>query len=293
MSAQALIYISLGFFAASLMAIILSKFVFRSAYKKAAKQYRGQIPVNQAQMNAERDRLRAEFAVNLNKLEYKVAAMQQSELSLKIEATKATEHKQRMTESLNSYIKKAVRWEVAHEHSQSIINVLKQKLQSQTHDEDTSNLDVENAALKNELVIQATELEAAKKNNIIYEAKISEISTQMLFLSQELFAKKISLDLSERSIDKYKDKLLTQKLQMRDASLKDKALYAVKSKLDGTANLDLEGAKTTSKIATLPGLAATLVQKNEPPKLVHTAPKAKAATGLRDRMNSIANGTDD
>ena len=339
MTSQAIIFIGLGFAAASLLAVLLSQILFRRAYKKAVKDLRGQIPLNQSELDAERDRLRAEFAINLNKLEFKVAAMQQSELKLRIDSTSAEEQKSQIQNSLNNYIKKAVRWEAAHENAQNIITILKTKLQIQVdkienmqdyelklqadqkiYNDAKLNYQIADAKylkLKNDqetaqrqLVtseeslsrvtksqnLQAVELEQAQKNNLIYEAKISEISTQMLFLSQELFAKKISLDLSEKAIDKYKSKLLTQKLQMRDASLKNKAIFAVKRKLDGTANLDLEASPVIEKTEDQVSLSSINTNNIAPPKLVHDANKTqpKAPTGLRGRMNSmINNGTDD
>lgn len=340
MTSQAIIFISLGFIAASLLAVLLSKQLFSRAYKKAVKDLRGQIPLNQAEMDAEHDRLRAEFAVNLNKLEYKVAAMQQSELSLRIEATQANEHKLQTTNSLNNYIKKSVRWETAHDSAQNAINILKNKLKIQDsqiidmqavqaqHQVEQKTFkqaqlnyqisDAKYAKAKEDLSVaqkqladsqrqfeeitkqhnlQDIELSAAQKNNVVYEAKISEISTQVLFLSQELFAKKINLDLSEKTIDKYKNKLLTQKLQMRDASLANKAIYAVKSKLDGTANLNLEPEIITEKAPAKPSLASINTANIVQPKLIHNANKTKlknkpnSITGLRGRMNSMLNST--
>ncbi|MBL1420459.1 MAG: hypothetical protein COC24_008115 [Alphaproteobacteria bacterium] len=331
MSNQAFIYIGLGFAAASLLAVLLSQILYRRAYKAADKHIRGQIPINQNELNAARDRLRAEFAVNVNKLEYKVASMQQSQLKLRIEATQADEQKQQIQDQLNSYIKKAVRWETAYENEQNIVNILKTKLKLQSDRiENLQNaelkfksefVDVKHLKLEDELEtaqiqlkttedklsivtnqtsLQAIELAEAHKNNLIHQAKISEISTQMLFLSQQLFAKKISLDLSEKAIDKYKNKLLNQKLQMRDASLKDKVIYAVKSKLNGTASLNLTAAYPAPEVEIKQTSATTnqiSINPNNiiPPKLVHDAnkPHPKAPTGLRGRMNSMINQTSD
>lgn len=367
MNSQALIYISLGFIAASLLAVLLNKFIFRKAYKKAAKDLRGQIPLNQAEMTAERDRLRAEYAISLNKLEYKVAAMQESELGLRIQSTKDLEYKQQANQGLEDSIKQSIKWEHATDTANQEINILKAKLEIQTtmladmQSEQAKyqieQLELEKAQKKYDLAeadyqksqnerkevsqlltetgkqldkmtidleLNAVELTASRKNNIIYEAKISELSTEMLFLSQELFAKKISLDLSERSIDKYKNKLLTQKLAMRDASIKDKAIYALKSKLDGTSKLNLNAEKPEGLIAKRPNFtsintlniskevanhkdlainkdfATNDVSLTAKPKLVHdVAPKAptnspkKVTSGLRGRMNSIAKGAEE
>lgn len=401
-----LIYISLGFVAASLLAVLLNKLVFKKAYKKAAKDLRGQIPLNQAEMQAERDRLRAEYAVNLNKLEFKVAAMQEAELNMRIESSQAQEFKLQSTQSLDKSIKQAVKWEQAHIDAQNQIAILRNKLninnemladmqlneakhqvEQQIYDKaklnyeiaDSKYLKVKNdrdeiqrelktniwqlSKITNERELQDVELQAAQKNNIVYEAKISEISTQLLFLGQELFAKKISLDLSEKAVDKYKNKLLVQKIAMRDASIKDKAIYAIKTKLNGTSNLDLEAPDRAEKPEPQTSAAQNSINTNnisinspaptQKPTLVHdinqnnlepevanvelidpqladsklgdikladsiqralnkTAPKAdkplsaapkthietasnpiNSVTGLRDRMNIMANGTDD
>lgn len=341
MNSQALMYISLGFVAASLIAVLFSKFIFKNAYKAATKEMRGQIPLNQAELAAERDRLRAEFAVNINKLEYKIAALHESELKLRVDSTKDREHKLRSIENLEESIKQAVKWEQAHEQVEREVSLLNNKLNIQNkliedlqgneakfqldqkeyeksrlayqladakflklkNDQDESKRSLQNSdwqleKITAELNLQNIELEATRNNNISYKAKISEISTEMLYLGQQLHAKKISLDLSDKAIDRYKNKLLTQKLALRDASIKDKAVYAVKSKLNGTANLNLEAPDLAEKRST-PSLTAistkNLVTSNSKPKLVAETPKndVQSITGLRSRMNSMANGTDD
>lgn len=338
MNSQAILYICLGFVAASLLAVLLSKFVFKSAYKKAAKNLRGQIPLNQAELTAERDRLRADFAVNINKLEYKIAALQESELKLRVNSTKDREHKLRTDQNLEDSIKQRVKWEQAQELSLGEINILNNKLAIQSkmvadmqvneaqyqvdqqefekslltyqladakylklkNDQDESKRLLQNSDWKLEKVtaelnLQSLELEAARNNNVTYKAKISEISTEMLYLGQQLHAKKINLDLSEKAIDRYKNKLLTQKLALRDASIKDKAIYAVKSKLNGTADLDLEAPDLSEKTST-PKLTAINTNSLMPkPKLVAETPQSnvRSSSGLRNRMNSIASGTDD
>lgn len=362
MLSQELIYIGLGFLAASLLAVLLSKILFRNAYKKAVKNLRGKVPLNQAELNAERDRLRAEFAVNLNKLEYKVAALHKAELELRVENMQAQEYKTQTVKSLNSSIKKATEWEQAHDTAMGDINILKNKLEIQhsmiedmqveqaqhqvdqreyekaradylladgryldikaERDETSSRLkdtawQLDKASTERDL--QKLELNEARKNNVIYDAKISEISTQLLFVGQELFAKKISLDLSEKAIDKYKNKLLVQKLAMRDASIKDKAVFAIKAKFNRTAELNLNSPNPSEISAELENsdkpsiklpertgrssINTDSIAINQPkkPTLVHDNMRKnkylRSNTGLRDRMNNMANsngtGTDD
>lgn len=370
MNSQVLIYISFGFVAASLLAILLSKFIFNKAYKKAKKDLRGQIPLNQAEVNAERDRLRAEFAVNLNKLEYKIAAMQKGELDLRVESAQAQEYKLQSIQSLETSIRNGTQWEAEHDNAQRELDMQTHKLKIQKekiaemqlkqaqyivgqqeferaqsdyqqagdkyfklneqYEETRDQLENSDRQLKKlgqEHELKNVELQQARKNNLIYEAKISELSTQVLFLGQELFAKKIKIDLSEKAIDKYKNKLLVQKLAMRDASVKDKAIYALKSKINGIDKLDLvtTDKNETPDLTQQPYLNAintdSILSANSKPKLVHdvdntiaispakkphkastvnkTISKTKAkkskVSSLRGRMNDIANstGTDD
>lgn len=353
MSSQAIMYIILGFAFASLIAIILSKIIYIRAYKAATKQFRGQIPLNKAELEAERDRLRSEHAVNVTKLEHKIAASLQSELQYRIKLSKNQEQMLQTDKMLNNYIKKAIRWEAAHDNGQEILKLTTNKLDIQTkkvdemleqvaqvelmekrhndarltyeladakylkvrNDRDETNREIKNIKweldkIQSDHEITKAKLKEALHLNVGYEGKIAELSTESLFLGQQLHAKKIKLDMSTNAIDRYKEKLLKQKLLNRDSHRGKKAITALKHKivkntlnkteekpdnqLTDAINADLikTPAKTSNLFASTIKLDNILDNKGniaaiKVGNVQEITPTPSATTSLKDRMRAV------
>ncbi len=362
MLTSALIYFVLGFAIASLLAILLSRLLFDRAYKKAEKRLRGQIPLNKAELEAERDRLRSEYAINLNKLEHKVTLMQQSELALRIDYNNAQEHKLATLSSLDNYIKKSVRWQEAHDNAINAMGVLQGKIDIQNQyikdieikeaerqieqkkfDDARLNYQISEARylkLKNEreeniwqiknmgwqleevssqFENQSIELSAIKQTNSVYEAQISEFSTKLLLLEQQIHAKNITADMSEKAIENYKQKLINAKLSMHDIPIGKRAIFAIKTRLSNIPKLHtapkpskpmnaiLNSINTNHIVGKSPKSSETIARPDTSPldvqdeltnqntstittpKLVHNADKNTTnTTKLTSRMNALA-----
>ena len=65
-------FFALGFLAASLVALILLSAVWHRAVRLTTKRIEGAIPVSMAEIQADKDQLRAEFAMSTRRLETSV-----------------------------------------------------------------------------------------------------------------------------------------------------------------------------------------------------------------------------
>src|ERR1700687_3527039 len=69
---ESIMFFALGFLAASLVALILLSAVWHRAVRLTTKRIEGAIPVSMAEIQADKDQLRAEFAMSTRRLETSV-----------------------------------------------------------------------------------------------------------------------------------------------------------------------------------------------------------------------------
>jgi chromosome segregation ATPase len=69
---EAIMFFALGFLAASLVALVLLSAVWHRAVRLTTRRIEGAIPVSMAEIQADKDQLRAEFAMSTRRLEASV-----------------------------------------------------------------------------------------------------------------------------------------------------------------------------------------------------------------------------
>ena len=69
---ELIMFFALGFLAASLVALVLLSAVWHRAVRLTTKRIEGAIPVSMAEIQADKDQLRAEFAMSTRRLETSV-----------------------------------------------------------------------------------------------------------------------------------------------------------------------------------------------------------------------------
>ena len=69
---EAIMFSALGFLAASLIALVLLSAVWHRAVRLTTRRIEGAIPVSMAEIQADKDQLRAEFAMSTRRLETSV-----------------------------------------------------------------------------------------------------------------------------------------------------------------------------------------------------------------------------
>ena len=69
---EPIMYFGLGFLAATLLALIIMPFVHGRAERLTTRRLEAAIPVSMAEIQADKDQLRAEFAMSTRRLEMSV-----------------------------------------------------------------------------------------------------------------------------------------------------------------------------------------------------------------------------
>ena len=88
---QIALYVSAGFLAATLIALLMLPFLTGQAANTAVRKLRAKLPFSTAEMAAEKDQLKAEFAIALRKVEIDLAKQSEKIASQNIDLRKLTE----------------------------------------------------------------------------------------------------------------------------------------------------------------------------------------------------------
>ncbi|HEY8268521.1 MAG TPA: hypothetical protein VIG34_07680 [Xanthobacteraceae bacterium] len=159
---EAIMFSALGFLAASLIALVLLSAVWHRAVRLTTRRIEGAIPVSMAEIQADKDQLRAEFAMSTRRLE---ASVEQ----LKLKTTDQLAEIGRKTD---------------------VVRQLKTDVEETTAA--VSSLEAQERALRDKL--RATEEELSAKSRELHEAE-GHLSSKLNELSQ------INRTLSEKSIE--------------------------------------------------------------------------------------------
>lgn len=88
---QIILYVSAGFLAATLIALLMLPFLTGRAANAAVRKLRAKLPFSTAEMSAEKDQIKAEFAIALRKVEIDLAKQSEKVANQNIEIRKLTE----------------------------------------------------------------------------------------------------------------------------------------------------------------------------------------------------------
>src|SRR6201987_6524101 len=88
---EPIMYFGLGFLAATLIALIIMPFVHGRAERLTTRRLEAAIPVSMAEIQAEKDQLRAEFAMSTRRLEMSVDQLKRKTTSQLAEIGKKSE----------------------------------------------------------------------------------------------------------------------------------------------------------------------------------------------------------
>ncbi len=82
---ESAMYFGLGFFAAALLGLIILHFAWQQASRLTRQRVEAAIPLDREEISAERDRLRAEFALNIRKLEKQLETAREENAAFRME----------------------------------------------------------------------------------------------------------------------------------------------------------------------------------------------------------------
>ena len=128
---ETVMLIAAGFLAASLLALLMVPVLWQRARRLTELRIRSQTPLSVAEIQADKDRLRAEYALEIRRLEKSVDAMRADLVSAQAEATRKTE----IAQSRSGEAMSATRnlGEVSRENEQLREKLLRAETEARTH----------------------------------------------------------------------------------------------------------------------------------------------------------------
>jgi chromosome segregation ATPase len=179
---EPIMFVGLGFLAASLLALVIVPLVHARAVRLTRRRLEASIPVSVSEIQADKDQLRAEFAMSTRRLEMSVDQLKTKTTAQLVELGRKTE----------------------------AINALKAELTEKTAT--VFALETRDTALKDQL--QTTEAELGAKTSSLHEAERKLAAT-------EAELAKVSVDLQERSMTGDSQRIEIVALKTQIATLKD------------------------------------------------------------------------
>ncbi|EXL04458.1 hypothetical protein [Aquamicrobium defluvii] len=82
---QSILFFLLGFLCAGFIALLIAPPIWRRAVKLTNRRLEAALPLTRAELQADKDRVRAEFAMQARRLEMTIAALQETEAGQKVE----------------------------------------------------------------------------------------------------------------------------------------------------------------------------------------------------------------
>lgn len=234
---EAIMFSALGFLAASLIALVLLSAVWHRAVRLTTRRIEGAIPVSMAEIQADKDQLRAEFAMSTRRLETSVE-------QLKLKTTEQLADIGRKSESIrllkNEVDEKAAAIAALEAQEQN----LRARLRS-TEEE----LSLKSKALheaESELSARASELSKLERNLNDKTSESDSQKVQIIALETQCESLKSKISDLEREVSVTEQKLAEERAQAENTS---RLLAAEREKVQNlTAQLlNTEGRLATSK----------------------------------------------
>lgn len=200
---QSILFFLLGFLCAGFIALLLGPPIWRRAVKLTRRRLEAALPVSRTELQAEKDRVRADFAMQARRLEMTISALQEKQAVQKVE-----------------------------------IGRLQQK--TGTMDADKVELSQTISALKEHNQILVRQLEEAEKSATAVQASLDETATRLSERDEEVrqlsrqyeevsflaSSRQVELVGREAEVDKQALEISRLRADVRGAEQKDKELLA-------------------------------------------------------------------
>ncbi len=194
---EIIMLVALGFLVASLFALMLSPFLWRRAVRLTTRRIQGTTPLSMSDIQADKDQLRAEFAMSTRKLEMNVDNLKQRTNNQLLDISKHTSRISELTaelkeksdliveheDSVNEYSNKLQRSEdEAHNLLKSFKEATVNLRQARDDEEDASRQSAEARTIVDE---QKVELAALKTRLAAQEQSVFELTSERDILTKE------------------------------------------------------------------------------------------------------------
>ena len=271
---QTALFFILGFLSAGFLALLVAPAIWRRAVTLTRRRVEGSLPLTMGEIQADKDRLRAEYALSVRQLEMQVKSLKEKVALQMVQAGRDREEITRLGE---------VRIDKDGELAKAHAEIAEQRAALAKDTEAQAALSAEIATLKEKAEKQQAEI--AKLARMYDEASFSASSRQIELVSME---SKIDRQKDEFSV--LRDERKDAQRQAREAEVESKSLTtALRDEHKKVVVLENRMAQMTSKLAD----AEEKLERREAElaRLRGGAPKASdkadALTRLEERLTKL------
>lgn len=240
---QSILFFALGFLTAGFLALLVAPAFWRRAVNLTRKRVEASMPMTLDEIQADKDRMRAEFAMSARRLEMSAQALREKNAAQAVEIGRGREE----IKALNSVISEKNREITALEAAGEAL-----RTELQQHSNDMQRLSARLAEADNVLKQRAAEIE--KLGRLYEDASFSSSSRQIELVARESELEQLDSEAVQLRSKAEKAEKLFQEREREAATLRD-ALRAEARKVDGLER-------------TLAGMLSTLAEREE--KLEHS-----------------------
>ncbi len=230
---EAIMFFALGFLAASLIGLVLLSAVWHRAVRLTTRRIEGAIPVSMAEIQADKDQLRAEFAMSTRRLETSVE-------QLKLKTTEQLAEIGRKSESVR-LLKNEVEEKSA---GVTALEAQEQNLRARLRSTE-EELSVKSKALQDaesELAVRASDLSKLERNFADKTSESDSQKVQLIALETQCESLKSKISGLEREVSATEQKLAEERTQAEQTA---RFLAAEKEKVE---NLTKQLVETELKL---------------------------------------------
>ncbi len=303
---QSILFFVLGFLCAGFIAVLITPVAWRRAVNLTRRRIEGSMPLTPSEIEAEKDRIRAEAAMSIRRLEMKAESLQAKNASQLVDVGRAQEQVKKLGAERDAKVK-------AHDALAAQVGALTADLTKR--DEELKRLGERIAEAEGTSTMSAEELE--KLGRMYDEASFSSSSRQIELVARESELERLNSELSKLKAQRkeadaqakamaietraVRENLTAEKKRAGDLARKVETLTAAASQapalayVEADADIDRRLAKLSADRERLEERLTTLARENKRLKSENSVPVSPDSPGeddenarLREQMNELA-----
>jgi chromosome segregation ATPase len=231
---QTALFFVLGFLSAAFLALLVAPSIWRRAVALTKRRIEGSLPLSMEEIRADKDRVRAEFAVSTRQLEMKIKALQETSAAQKIELGRNAEELARLNAELESKERAGA----------ELSNQLEElQVRSTSFDETVASLSSQIETLM--VRVEEQQEENRRLGHMYDEASFASSSRQIELVSRDSKIAKLSDDIAALKAER---KDLQAKLREAEAERKAKEM-SIRDDRKKSAALERKMEQMTTAVA--------------------------------------------
>ncbi|MER8727994.1 hypothetical protein [Mesorhizobium sp. M1027] len=272
---QSILFFVLGFLCAGFLALMIAPAVWRRAVALTRKRVEGSMPLTLAEIQADKDRIRAEFAVSVRRLEMTVKSLREKAAEQLVEIGRDREALKELAAERQ-------------DKNRVVADLTTRGEELRKRDEQLQQLSERLA--ETERALEKRGLELRKLEHMYDDASFSSSSRQIELVARESELQKLASDISLLRGQRKEADRRSQELAAESKALRD----ALKAEKKRTGDLEKKIERLLATLADredrLERREKELVRLREKPKSAERAPAGGLAGVPGSQVNVAANG---